>query len=278
MAGMFLSPMIYQPAIPILKYPGAKFRLADWIVQYIPPHIIYLEPFAGSLAVFFRKAPSALEIINDRSRDVVNFFEIMRTRPDELADQIALTPWSRDEFKRSMQPCDDSMEQARRFAVYLWQGHSAKLSSSTGWRYNGLKMASNNYAHVWRRLPDEICRAAERLKNAQIENMDALDLLARYNDPSVCCYIDPPYVLETRSGAMYQHEMTNDDHTTLLENLRSHTGAIILSGYDHPLYRDLLPDWSVIKQKAIANNTVARTEVLWLNRAAQPIQARMFEL
>lgn len=49
----------------ILKYPGAKNRLAPWICEYIPKHDVYVEPFAGSLAVFFNKQRSHIETVND---------------------------------------------------------------------------------------------------------------------------------------------------------------------------------------------------------------------
>lgn len=39
----------------ILKYPGAKWKVADWILGYIPEHKVYCEPFFGSGAVFFKK-------------------------------------------------------------------------------------------------------------------------------------------------------------------------------------------------------------------------------
>ena len=35
----------------VLKYPGAKNRLAPWICEYIPKHDVYLEPFAAIIAV-----------------------------------------------------------------------------------------------------------------------------------------------------------------------------------------------------------------------------------
>ena len=39
----------------ILKYPGAKWRIADWIIEEMPAHHSYVEPFFGSGAVFFNK-------------------------------------------------------------------------------------------------------------------------------------------------------------------------------------------------------------------------------
>lgn len=36
---------------PTLKYPGSKWRMAEWIISLMPPHKSYLEPFFGSGAV-----------------------------------------------------------------------------------------------------------------------------------------------------------------------------------------------------------------------------------
>lgn len=33
---------------PILKYPGAKWRLADWIIQRMPTHVGYVEPLRAA--------------------------------------------------------------------------------------------------------------------------------------------------------------------------------------------------------------------------------------
>ena len=64
----------------VLKYPGAKNRLASWICEYIPKHDVYVEPFAGSLAVFFNKQRSHIETVNDIDEEIVNFFRILRDR------------------------------------------------------------------------------------------------------------------------------------------------------------------------------------------------------
>ena len=61
-------------AAPVLKYPGAKWRLADWIIAHMPPHRVYVEPYFGSGAVFFVKPPAKLETINDANGHVVTTF------------------------------------------------------------------------------------------------------------------------------------------------------------------------------------------------------------
>lgn len=37
----------------VLKYPGSKWSIANWIVSHMPSHQVYLEPYFGSGAVFF---------------------------------------------------------------------------------------------------------------------------------------------------------------------------------------------------------------------------------
>lgn len=65
----------------LLNYPGAKWGMAQEIVQIMPPHRSYLEPFAGSLAVLFSKPRSAIETVNDIDGDIVNFFPRPACRP-----------------------------------------------------------------------------------------------------------------------------------------------------------------------------------------------------
>ncbi|MFR5780476.1 MAG: hypothetical protein ACLUEK_00805 [Oscillospiraceae bacterium] len=49
---------------PVLKYPGSKWKMAEWIISLMPPHKSYLEPFL-KWSSLFQKEPSRIETIND---------------------------------------------------------------------------------------------------------------------------------------------------------------------------------------------------------------------
>lgn len=93
----------------LLKYPGGKWRIADWIISHFPEHKVYCEPFFGSGAVFFNKQPCYIETINDINGDIVNLFKVCRDYPEELAKAINLTPFARDEFISCNTPSDNSI-------------------------------------------------------------------------------------------------------------------------------------------------------------------------
>lgn len=263
---------------PILKYPGAKWSIATWITSFFSDHEHYIEPYCGSAAVFFAKPPEQHEVLNDLDLHIVNLFHVMRTRCDELAQAIMLSPFSEYEYNRIERHLSDGdeLEQARRFVVRSWQAHGGTIHQVSGWKHNGLK--GNVYpAKLWKHIPARLMAAAERLQNAEIRCKPALEIIDYYNDPSCLLYIDPPYMLSTRARKYYSHEMTNDDHRELLSHLRQHTGKIILSGYASALYDEMLAGWVRTELRATTEHGNTRTEVLWLNeKASQSRQLPLF--
>ncbi|GAB2558325.1 DNA adenine methylase [Gracilibacillus alcaliphilus] len=256
----------------ILHYPGSKWSLAKWIISFFPEHETYLEPFFGSGAVLFSKEHSKLETINDIDGEIINLFNVIRDRPDELARQIALTPHSREEYYSSYHEATDDMERARRLLVRLWQGRGGKTAHRTGWR----SMIERNGplpGNEWLKIPEKIMWITDRLLGVQIECQPAVELIERYNRPNVLIYADPPYLLNTRTTTSYKHEMTDADHEVLLDRLNVHQGPVILSGYENDLYNDLLTDWRKEVVKAKAEGGASRKEVLWINPiAAEKVQ------
>lgn len=259
---------------PIIKYPGAKWRIAEWIIDRMPPHIGYVEPFFGSGAVFFNKPKSSIETINDLDGSVVRFFKVCREHPEELAFALSLTPWSREEFLQS-DFCDeqtDDIEAARQFAVRCWQTFGARTKCKTGWRntMGGKKNHGPDNPSMWRRLPGVVHEVANRLLDAQIDNRSAVEVIERNNGEEVLIYADPPYVKATRTlnGDQYRFEMTDEQHEQLLNSLIRHEGMVMISGYDCEMYRDMLTGWTMESIKTKAERGVIRTEYLWSNPEA----------
>ena len=111
---------------------------------------------------------------------------------------------------------------------------------------------------------------ADRLRSVYIENADALSVIARWDSPDTLFYVDPPYVIGTRTAGRgaYGHEMTDDEHAALADLLRSVEGRVIISGYPSTLYEDLYAGWARIDRPALADQARRRTEVLWIKPQA----------
>lgn len=255
----------------ILNYPGAKWGMAQQIVSLMPPHRSYLEPFFGSGAVLFNKPPSAIETVNDLDGDITNFFRVLREQTDELIRLISLTPYSRDVFEdahenRGTEPLD----RAYRFAIRSRMGHGFKTYQKTGFKIDIYARERSYAVECWNKTPERLCEAAARLKQVQIENRPALELIKKFNHENVLIYADPPYLMETRGGKQYNCEMNEQDHVELLAALCDHKGYVILSGYPSEMYDRELKGWQRITKKSYNQNSDARTEVLWCNFLAAP--------
>ena len=257
----------------VIRYPGSKWGIADWIISHFPEgyeKLVYLEPFAGSGAVFYNKLPGAVETINDIDSDVVNLFRVLRDRPEELKRAKELTPYSREEYDRSFEPCEDPLEQARRYMVRTTQAIGAKMGGKCGWR-NHKQMKISGTACKWGVITSTIDTAAARLRGSstnlvQIEHMDAMRLIERYDSPDVLMYLDPPYVRSARrSGKLYRHELDDAGQWKLLELVTKSQARIVLSGYASPLYDEALQGWYRDTTMSQTTSTEMAVECLWTN-------------
>lgn len=268
----------------VFRYPGSKWSIAEWIIDHFPvgyEKMVYLEPFVGSGAVFFNKQPGAVETINDLDGDIVNLFYVLREHPEALKRALLLTPYSREEYDRSFDPCEDPVEKARRYMVKTTQAIGAKLNGKCGWR-NHKQAKVGGTACKWAGITETIDEATDRLRGdtthlVQIENMDALRLIERYNNRDVLMYLDPPYLRSTRrSGALYRHEMSDKVQREMLEAIANSTAKIVLSGYQSELYDEYLVGWHKDSVMSQTTSTEMALEVIWMNYEPPAHQLSIF--
>lgn len=265
----------------IVKYPGSKWAIARWIINFFPSHHSYLEPFFGSGAVLFTKDRSPIETVNDLDGDVVNLFDWIKRDPERLAGAIYWTPYARQVYDQAIEAYKtetDSFKRAVIFCTKLMMGHGFRTNEiKEGWKNDVQGREAAYAAKGWCDTPERVKQAAERLRGVQIEHRPAAEVIARFNHPNVLIYADPPYLLSTRHDKQYRCEMTKEDHVELLDLLKAHKGPVLLSGYDSPLYNHTLEGWYREEIDARAQTACKRREVLWMNFKPEGEQIDIWE-
>ena len=239
---------------PPVKWHGGKHYLAQRIIARIPPHRVYVEPYGGGASVLLNKKPSEVEVYNDLDGRLVNLFKVLRNQGQgsALRSRLTLTPYAEAEFDEARSgshegnrtDTPDDVELAREFYVRCRQSLGGR---GEAWSYTltrcrrGMADVVSGYLSA---IDEEMPRIIERLRQVQITNRLALDVIHRWDSVDTAFYCDPPYPSEARSTpAVYACEMTEQDHRDLSLLLRSVKGHVLLSGYDCPLYDELYAGW-----------------------------------
>lgn len=256
---------------------GGKYSHLDFILPNLPNgETHFCDVFGGSAAVLINRKPAPLETYNDLDSELVNFFQVLRSEPDELIRQIGLTPFSREEIVIACRMDEglSELERARRFYVRARQTRTglAQTSSEGRWAHCVLTSRAGMAGAVsrWLGAVDGLPQIAQRLLRVQIENAPANEIILRYDDEKTLFYLDPPYVHESRGDKnAYGNEMSNEDHTVLARTLGTIKGRAVISGYRTKLYDKLFHDWYRIDapEKIINSSKGLRQECLWVNFA-----------
>ncbi|HAA11012.1 MAG TPA: DNA methyltransferase [Cytophagales bacterium] len=283
-----MSPKITRP---VLRYPGGKFKSAPKIIEHFGAHDIRVEPFGGAFSVTLRAPRVFTEVYNDRWDLVANVFRVLRNpiASKELERQLTLTPFSRTEYEicQVVDPAMDAVEKARRvifrsFAAYSAEG--VNPGSKTTFR-SRMREGNNSPAVDFMHYAEHIDRFRKRLQGVIIENMDYQDVIDKFDSPKTLIFLDPPYVHDTRHNkGLYACEFTDGDHIKLGSLAKQAQGMVIVNGYSNKLYEEeIFQDWHMhtfdAQADGQAEGSQKRTEVLWLNDAAeQAYQARLTPL
>ncbi|MCA8829409.1 DNA adenine methylase [Hymenobacter pini] len=271
-------------------YGGKQGAVGSWIASQIIniPHTLRLEPFGGMFSVSMQLPPAKVEIYNDRAGELVNLFRVVREQPEALREALALSPYARDEFKDACEPMPagaDAVERARRTYVRLAQSRDNSLLAK-GFSFGGAAF-KGSVADTFRNGQDRIPAVCERLRGVMIENHSWQTVCRQHDGVNSLIYLDPPYVLSTRTGKYgYVYELSDKEHQELLDWSLTAKSALLLSGYRNPLYAEALEDngWLRRDYGTVANASASRTkkasaariESLWLNPRAAMATPTLF--
>ncbi len=221
-------------ALSAFPYVGGKTNLADWIVGHLPDHTVYVEPFGGSAAVLLNKPRSTIEVYNDVDGEIVQFFDVVRNHPEELAKWCRRTPFSEELHERWVQAFyegerpDDPIERAGRFLFLRYTQFAGKYHGPSGFKRDTPRARASE-ADVWRRLPDRIPEVCDRLQGVSIQQADFRDVIERYDGPEAVFYCDPPYL--DKEGV---YRVDGFEHEALADALAGLDGYALVSYTDQP--------------------------------------------
>ena len=216
-----------------LSYIGGKNRIAAKIAAMFPNHKTYVEAFAGGAQVFFHKEPSPVEVLNDLDGDVVTFFRVCQSHYEELIRYMKFLVVSREWFDLLQEQDPKTLTDVQRAArfFYLQKNAYAGLVRHRSFGYAIEEPSRFNPE----RLPELIEKTHERLSRVQIECLPYQDILKRYDRPTTCYYLDPPYF----GRKLYRFNFSERDFQELEELLRNLRGRFVLSLNDLPEVRTL---------------------------------------
>lgn len=213
-----------------ITYYGGKQQLSGKIISLIPEHDIYVEPFIGGGAVFFRKEPSKVEIINDINGELINFYEVLQRDFTALEREIVISLHSRKLHKhaRAIHDTPELFDRIKRaWAVWMLANESFGAGWDAGWGYDRSGQTSQKIANKRSTFTEEL---GIRMQNVQIECYDALKIIRSRDDPKAFFYCDPPYP-DTDQG--HYDGYSSEDFRELLLTLEKIEGKFLLSSFRH---------------------------------------------
>lgn len=275
--------IIYYVAMkPLISYYGGKQRIASKILDYFPPHTVYVEPFAGGAALLFAKPKPVVsnnghyrEVLNDKNDLLINLYRVAIEQREKLELKIQATLYSQSEYRKAIEITKnpdnyDDLTKAWAFYVNINQSFANKLDAR--W---GVRCISQNGAATWHNKKLQLLEVLDRIKDVHISCEDAIKCIERWDSPQTLFYCDPPYP-DTEQGHYKGYVL--DDFRLLCETLDNIQGSYVLSNYPQEIEPQSAQQRVEIEavmsakgrtrhdksQDAVKLEDNKRTEVLWI--------------
>jgi len=237
------------------RYAGGKFYARKLILEHMPPHKSYIEPFAGGASVFFAKNKVNFNWINDIDGDLTNCLIHIRDNCEGLIDFLDGIPAKKElhhYYKNEFEPAND-LERAGRWYYLNRTSYSGIMNmKNCYWGYG------EKYSMKPENWPRHLRKCSSKLQGTKITNLSYEEVINQAPDGSFL-FIDPPY-FNADQDKFYTHSFTKEDHYNLAELLKNHSNRFeYLLTYDNTQEVKEIYDWCNILEKEW-NYTISRTD------------------
>jgi DNA adenine methylase len=232
---------------PPLTYYGGKQKLASEIISRIPEHTLYASVFAGGAAEFFAKEPSEIEILNDTNKEVMNFYQVVKTKFIDLEKMIKISLHSRDLHRDAgiIYGAPHLFTDIQRaWAVWILAAQSFSSMLDGTWGYD--KTRNQTSKKVESKKVSFTEDYAIRLQNVQLECANAIYIIQSRDTVNSFFYCDPPYF---NSDCGHYGGYSRSDFLGLLNSLAQIEGRFLLSSYPSPELAEFVKarNWQIVE-------------------------------
>ena len=226
-------------ATPIIPWIGGKRRLARHILPLFPAHTCYVEPFCGAAALYFMKAPTEVEVLNDINGELVNLYRVVQHHLEEFVRQFKWALTSRQVFKWLQAQPPESLTDIQRAARFFYLQKNAFGGKVEGQTF-GIAATAPPRLNLLR-IEEDLSAAHLRLARTYVEHLDWAACIARYDRPATLFYCDPPYWETEGYGVPFEFEQ----YLEMARMLKVIKGKAIISLNDHPAIRECFADFHI---------------------------------
>ena len=239
------------------RYPGGKFYARQLILDVVPPHVDYCEPFAGGASIFFAKEkPEGMSLLNDLDVDVINTLRHIRDDVENLIGLlrgIEATKENHAYYKLRYQPSND-LEKAFRWYYLNRTSYSGIMRpENCYWGYG------RKYSMRPENWPPHLRTVSDKLQGVELSSLDFEEVIDHLPDG---CFVfaDPPYY-NADQQKFYNCTFRLNDHKRLESCLHRNSDRLLflLTYDDHNDIREMY-SWASFIDPNQWNYTINRTD------------------
>lgn len=250
-----MSTNVYEINSPF-RYAGGKFYARKLIMQHIPQHSIYVEPFAGGASIFFAKPKAQSNWLNDADEELMNCYLIIRDYPKDLINRLKDEKASKERhtyYKKEYKTVTE-LDMAVRWFYLNRTSYSGIMNiQNCFWGYG------DKYSMRPENWPQNIMRTSAKLQGVKLTCWDFERVINDAEDDSFL-FIDPPY-FNADQDKFYTHSFTRHDHFRLAGVLQANKDRLqFLLTYDNSKEIWNLYNWANELYEKEWNYTLNRTD------------------